>query len=378
MSLNPAPISRRIESLDVLRSFAIILVFLSHYGIFGSKTLFQFVGQYGWAGVDLFFVLSGFLIASQLFKPILAGKTFSYRDFYLRRSFRILPSYLAVLALYWIFPHWREREVMAPFWKFLTFTTNFGLDFKHAGAFSHSWSLCVEEHFYLLLPILVALMARPRARKWIIPLIISVFIAGMVSRLVSWLWFVDPLRNSADRSLWYVAYFKRVYYPSYNRLDGLLAGVVIALIDRFRPKLWEKLTARGNLISLLGLGFLAVACVICHEETSLEASVFGYPVLALGFGSLVIAALSPGSFLSKMKVPGASTMALLSFTFYLTHKEIIYLLHRRFSFWGWDTDALPVFLATFGISLMASVLLHLAIERPFLRFRDQIVKKVVI
>ena len=257
--------------------------------------------------------------------------------------------------LYWIFPHWRERDVIAPVWKLLTFTTNFGLDFKHAGAFSHSWSLCVEEHFYLLLPICVIVLARPKNKKWVFPLLVALFLAGIALRLGAWLHYLRPLQGGTENKEWYITYFKRIYYPSYNRLDGLLAGVSIALIYRFRPDLWRRLIAHGNLFLLLAMAFLTGACFLCYRETSLAASVFGYPLIALGFGSLVIAALSPGSIVTKIRVPGASTLALLSFTFYLTHKEIIHLTHRRFVSLGWNCDGIPVFLTTFLISLMVRV-----------------------
>jgi peptidoglycan/LPS O-acetylase OafA/YrhL len=266
---------------------------------------------------------------------------------------------------------------MAPFWKFLTFTTNFGLDFKHAGAFSHSWSLCVEEHFYLILPALVIAMSGVKARKWVPALVASVFIAGMCTRMTSWFHFLGPLQANRDNTLWYVTYFKTIYYPSYNRLDGLLIGVTIAMIYRFRPILWEKLTSLGNFILLLGIAFLSGAYFLCENETSFGASVFGYPLLALGFGSLVIAGLSPHSILAKMRIPGAETMAMLSFTFYLTHKEIIHLLHRRFTYWGWNCDSIPVFFATFVVCFMASVLLHITVEKPFLNLRDTVLKKPV-
>jgi peptidoglycan/LPS O-acetylase OafA/YrhL len=150
--------------------------------------------------------------------------------------------------------------------------------------------------------------------------------------------------------------------------------VIIALVYRFRPELWRKLTTRGDLISLLGIVCLAGACFLCERETSFGASVFGYPLIALGFGSLVIAALSPGSILSKIRVPGAPTMALLSFTFYLTHKEVIHLAHRRFAVLGWNCDGVPAFAVTFVISLMASVALHLLVERPFLKLRDHLLE----
>src|SRR6185295_2401640 len=106
---------------------------------------------FGWSGVDLFFVLSGFLITRQL----LAGM--GMREFYLRRALRILPLYWTALVLYFAIPGFAERSGIAPLWKFLLFVQNIGLDAATEGAFSHAWSLCIEEHFYLVLCPLLAL-----------------------------------------------------------------------------------------------------------------------------------------------------------------------------------------------------------------------------
>ena len=121
----------------------------------------------------------------------------------------------------------------------LTFTQNFGLDRTRAGGFSHAWSLCVEEHFYLVLPSLVFLACL--ARSWIsskyiaFALPISVFILGMVLRTILWLNFVAPAFADPDFKSLGSLFDRVIYYPSYNRLDGLLVGVVIALLFTFKP-----------------------------------------------------------------------------------------------------------------------------------------------
>ena len=141
--------------LDHLRALAIMLVFFFHYFILsgGKPNWLPDYAKFGWTGVDLFFVLSGFLISSQLFLKIKQEKKISYKEFFLKRFFRIIPAYLVVVGIYFIVPLFREKESLPPIWKFLTFTQNFGTNLKDFGTFSHAWSLCVEEHFYFLLPI---------------------------------------------------------------------------------------------------------------------------------------------------------------------------------------------------------------------------------
>ena len=97
------------------------------------------IRSFGWMGVDLFFVLSGYLIGSQLLKGYARGLNFSLRGFYVRRAFRILPAFLVILGLYCWVPQVREQPAMAPGWRFLTFTMNLGFDRSKGGAFSHAW-----------------------------------------------------------------------------------------------------------------------------------------------------------------------------------------------------------------------------------------------
>ena len=97
-------------------------------------------------------MLSGFLIAGQLLAPFARGSRPSYARFFGRRLLRTLPAYLAVLALYVLIPGVRDRPALAPLWQFLTFSENWLVDMSIPNAFSHVWSLCVEEHFYLVFP----------------------------------------------------------------------------------------------------------------------------------------------------------------------------------------------------------------------------------
>src|SRR6185312_7951846 len=185
---------------------------------------FQPVADYGWMGVDLFFVLSGYLIGQQLLAPLSRGEPLRFGAFYLRRAFRILPAFLAVLAVYVLFPAWRETPGLQPAWQFLTFTLNLLIDYRHNQAFSHAWSLCVEEHFYLLFPLLAWWLARRASRTLVIGAVALVVLAGLGLRAYAVLHGKDWLES--------------IYYPTWTRLDGLLAGVLLATIQAYRPRWW--------------------------------------------------------------------------------------------------------------------------------------------
>src|ERR1700704_4259635 len=151
----------RQPGLDLLRAIAIIVVVIYHAGIMGFPLPGR-VHRFGWIGVDLFFVLSGYLIGGQLLAPLARNQGINLGRFFARRALRIMPAYFVVLAIYFLLPSWREYpEMSQPLWKFLLSVQNIGL---HGGtAFSHAWSLAVEDQFYLLLPlVLLFVFRRPR------------------------------------------------------------------------------------------------------------------------------------------------------------------------------------------------------------------------
>src|SRR6185437_13335940 len=110
--------SSRIPGLDTLRAAAIVLVLLYHFQVVvvdGNST-FGFIGDVGWAGVDLFFVMSGYLIGNQILRPIARGEPFSLKLFYIRRFLRTLPNYYLILALYFLFPMIMAGKTPMPLW----------------------------------------------------------------------------------------------------------------------------------------------------------------------------------------------------------------------------------------------------------------------
>jgi peptidoglycan/LPS O-acetylase OafA/YrhL len=357
---------RRVPALDFLRTCAILLVITWHLPLSFFPYHFR---PATWAGVDLFFVLSGYLIGTQLLKPYTCQRRPSYWDFFMRRALRVMPAYFAVLALYFLVPRFREQAVLAPIWRFLTFTLNFGLDSGRTGAFSHAWSLCVEEHFYLVLPLIVYwLMRRPSWQKTTI-LAVGIIILGMILRGVLWLHFVEPLIiGHSDRLR--PLFLEYIYYPTYNRLDGLVVGVVIAATRLFRADLWQRIVANGNLTLAAGLLVLLLAFAICQSMQSFATAVVGYPLLALGFGFLLMAALSPTCILAKPKFVGSTMVAVLSYCLYLTHKEIMHLDDLYLADWilRIGLARILIYVGTFWV---AAELLHRGIEKHGFRIRNR-------
>ena len=264
---------------------------MTYHGAESLPDFFVPIARIGWMGVDLFFVLSGYLIGSQLLRPYRLGQRPRLLSFYRNRAYRVLPAYLVVLGLYLYLPAWREFPDLMPTWNFLTFTQNLFIDVNVAQSFSHVWSLCIEEHFYLLLPVTVLfMMCKPSLRKTTVLLIILV-LAGMGLRAFFLIHELQPLARSGQS--YGVPYMEHIYYPTYSHFDGLLAGVTLALIKTFRPLWWSALARRGHTLFSLGIALLAVAIWLCKDRflspfgVSACGIVLGFPVISLSLGFLV-------------------------------------------------------------------------------------------
>lgn len=320
-------------------------------------------------GVDLFFVLSGYLIGTQIFRPIAQGRKLRLDHFLGRRFLRTLPNYVVVLFIYFCFESVRERPDLAPLWKYLTFTQNIGLDRQNAGAFSHAWSLCVEEQFYIILPFL-SLIAIPRANpRKVMLMFLALLISGIVLRAGLWHWVVAPLRAEAQGQFGSI-YDKFIYYPTYARLDGLLVGVGLALTKVFRPQIWQRTLDSGLWAVMVAIALLTSAVTL--DKFSITGAALIYPLLALAFGFLLIASLSPKFIISKWKIPGVRTIALLSYGIYLIQKMVFHWSKHLLPEFGIQPYSYSGFLITMILCVMFALVLYLAVERPFLKIRERL------
>jgi peptidoglycan/LPS O-acetylase OafA/YrhL len=370
-------IAVRADGLDTLRSVAILSVMVFHIRDFhGQASLPAWLiplGKIGWTGVDLFFVLSGYLIASQFLKPYLSGEPPGLWKFYRNRLYRVIPAYAVVLALYYAWPGWRESWSLPPLWTLLTFTQNLFADISASHAFSHAWSLCVEEHFYLLLPLIVLAMKRRPSAKNTALVIAGLVLLGMCIRGFFLFHVMRPLDAAGDD--FSAIYLRRIYYPTYSRLDGLLAGVTLGLVKTFRPAWWRWLAQRGHTLLAAGVCLVGIAMYLFWNRwasvtgVSALAVVVGSPVLSLGLGCLVASALSTNGWL-RVKVPGAQLVATLAYSLYLTSKELIHLVDRAFP--SIAEGAMFRWLGVYAVSCFAAAsVLYLCVERPFLKLRDR-------
>ncbi|MDB5140298.1 MAG: oatA 3 [Mucilaginibacter sp.] len=362
----------KLLGLDHLRAVAIISVFLFHYQFFGHPEWEKNVAGFGWTGVDLFFVLSGFLISGQLFSAIAKGNPISLGEFFIKRFFRILPPFLVVLTLYFAFPFLREWGSPAPLWRYLTFTLNFGFDLKKYGTFSHDWSLCVEEQFYLILPLIFWLFTYFKAGKQAISLILALFVAGFILRLWGWYHFMEPVLQTNNLGL---TWNKYIYYPTYNRLDGLLIGVSIAGVFTFYPTVKEWINKRSNIIMLLGLAVLLAAYFVSTPQDTFYTCLFGFPLISLAYGIILAAIVCPSNMLFSIKSWLTSQIATLSYSIYLSHKIVIHSIQSLLEKVGMDKNSNLAMLICIIAVIVGALVLRYVVEKPALRIRNIILNR---
>jgi peptidoglycan/LPS O-acetylase OafA/YrhL len=358
--------STRVHGLDTLRALAVSLVVLHHYDLFVSRrSTFGWVGDIGWAGVDLFFALSGYLIGNQIFKALRSSDGFSLKHFYARRFLRTLPNFWVVLALYALWPAFRGDAPLLPLWKYLGFVQNYHLE--PGTAFSHSWSLAIEEQFYMVLPaaaLMAAALRRPAGWAW--GAIAAAFAAGMLIRANIWWDVIEGERY------WSHHYYKYIYYSTFCRFDELLAGVALALLKNHHAGAWRRLTSFGNATLAAGVGVTGLACwLFLRDHYGFAMTVFGYPLLALGFSLLIVAALSPASLLYAVRLPGAGRLAVWSYAIYLTHRQACVLGAEQLRAYGLGPEAPATIALLLALSVLSGWLLYRLVETPFMALRER-------
>jgi len=307
------------------------------------------------------------LIGAQLIRTPLGPGYFS--QFYFKRTMRIFPAYFTVLFLLFFFPILRESESMEPLWIFLTFASN--LFPRQGTTFYVNWSLCVEEHFYVLAPLILYCLLRARMKAKLITLCVVTVVAGAAYlRFSAWHQHVFPWIHNPETAKH--KYFAAIYLPSFYHFEGLLVGVGIAAIQRFQKSWWNRMIGNYRPLMIVSALSLGLALQLTRFPYQKWTAILTPIAFALAYGCLLVVALSPQSLLSRARIPGTTTLATLSYAIYLVHRPVIRNLNKWFpwapkDFW---MSLVPKMLL---IGAAAWVLHHL-VEQPFLKLRNRILK----
>lgn len=342
----------RLPGLDILRSLAVIAVLVLHMEdlwLKGATSPFPRILQMGWVGVDLFFVLSGFLIGSLAFRDFAApGADWStVTHFWFRRWARTLPLYYFCLLVYvFIKPLLGFPFSDKPLPYFF-----FAQNFLAPKDFVQSWSLCVEEHFYLVLPLIFWGLGKVRMPAWV----------WLLPLLVSLLWRYWVVQKLGPEGLRVPATSYDIRFPTSTHLDGLSVGVFLAA-TRER---WLAWTRAQQAVLALGGGGLLLLCLLMIEPGIIDQSaIWAFSALALGFGAL-LPWFHGVQNLGKCAQFFFYWTAVLSYGIYLWN-PLVYRAMERMS-----SPLLVQALFAWGLSFALAFATYTLVEAPVLRWRDR-------
>lgn len=346
---------RRIE-LDFLRGIAILAVMGTHFHTVqtGSALVSAIeypLKSYSHQGVSLFFTLSGFLVGGLLFKQYAqAGQIDAWR-FIVRRIFKIWPAYYALILFHVLAGHHPTSTFLV---QNLTHMQNYW-----ESSITQTWSLAVEEHFYLLLPLLLSLFVALRLRaNTIVFSLLAVCGAVLALRCIA------VSHGELDEAYHYTQY----------RIDGLLFGVILAAIYWLKPALYRRLAASKKALGLIVLGVLAWIALTSANKP-LDESI-GFTIQALGFCAMIVLALEHARGVRDMWLFRAvAWVGVYSYAMYLWHtlmKTPADVMAARFA-----AAHVPVLVTWIAVTLtqfagafVLGYVMTRVIEFPFLRLRD--------
>lgn len=372
-------INKRAAELDFLRGVAVILVLFCHQYIFLK------IAQFGWIGVDLFFVLSGFLVSGLLFSEFKKYGNIKPGLFLIRRGFKIYPLFYfsivvtIVLSLYfpncYIFPGSHTLFLNHNGIAAAAFYEVFFLQSYIFGFWTHHWSLSVEEMFYFFFVISFFLLLKQKQKLKAQFKIETLFLVFLVCIL-------------------FLRIFTQIFAPNdylqhnafHLRIDSLMAGVFVSYLYNFRKEKLFRIYEKQKRI-LPYICFLLLLIVYCFWLMSKPLLLtIGFTCLWIAFaGLLVIFLLNPlvGMKIEKIignrSYKGVCKIGYYSYSIYLFHYYVVRYLagehwaEIQYNKGNWGIWAVILcFILYFVISVILGIILSKAIEVPMLKFRDKI------
>ncbi|MBI3554973.1 MAG: acyltransferase [Deltaproteobacteria bacterium] len=311
--------------------------------------------NFGWTGVDLFLVLSGYLIGRQIWKELKSTKDLKVGRFLLRRGLRIWPLYFVVLAfLVLVFD--RNNGDFSKIIPDLFFVSNY-----FPGVVSGGWSLSTEEQFYLVAPFLVLALSNILSFKKQRDIPIILLAALPVTRFF--------ILRSGNNEM-----SNGVYTNFHTHCDGLVIGLLLAWFSVAKPENFKKQSFSANVWLPTAILFTGV---VLRVFSPFHKDVFAFSSLAFIFGAMVLFTLRDGGLYQKLASwHGFYLISRLSYGMYLNHFEVLprlvpALSHCLGSALG---AGLALAVASYGLSILVSLgiamLTFTLIEHPFLHFRD--------
>ncbi len=331
-----------------------------------------------WFGMDLFFLMSGFLIGSLILHALDRPERKVVGRFYARRSFRTVPLYYVVLTgLAVLFSTTRTQRAELPYE--YAYATNYH-HFREVPVLGWGWSLCVEEHFYLAVPLLMLGLAKVRSHAGRLALIGAAWASGLLVRVLLFA-FDGPW--TGDRM------FIEMYLPTHTRFDILVAGIFLAYVQHhFRERVVAllkkpalRLACRAVVVAGIALLFLPAMWPTMPNGALLRYDLFAWgTVTSVTYVALLLVLLNTTGWAPRLLGHRVFLrFATLGYGIYLVHvplcaslvAPLATRLHRdgatnAAGIWGISFAALVV------SSVVAAYVLHVVVEKPFLALRDRV------
>jgi len=363
---------KRNYGLDILRALAIFFVLNAHSAYFFTANSFLFKGLtfFNLDGVALFFVLSGFLIGGILIKAF-DGQPTRFRtlfNFWIRRWFRTLPNYFLILTILVLLSlHYKTITTFSQVKSYYYFFANFK-DALRDYLFPESWSLAVEEWFYLLIPVFIFLLVaayrfKPKSSFLIVAVLIIVSVTAFrYYRLMHWPHITNAQIDSSFR--------KQVC----TQLDSIMFGFIGAFLAHYYSNQWKKFKKTLFFLGIF-LSYFSLLHYVFGYFGVIYYCVFIYTIQSIGFLCLfpLVTELKSGQgFVYRM----VTRMSIISYSVYLINYSLVkyYMLgflNRHFFNNLEDGYRIPVQYCSFWlITIVGSILLYKYFERPFMALRD--------
>ncbi|MGY4397318.1 peptidoglycan/LPS O-acetylase OafA/YrhL [Sphingomonas sp. UYAg733] len=338
----------RDPKLDLLRAVAVLAVVFYHVLQWSpiDPLWLDSLAHFGAYGVDLFFILSGFLIGSIYWREERAAGQVRLLRFLARRWLRTIPPYLAALLLAWGAVWYARHE---PFdWRYLVFLQNYRTEIPY---FLVSWSLCVEEHFYLLVPLLMVLTRSFKPAR--LPLLAVGLIGPLLFR-----WHYAAVAPTSPFGFYRTA--------THVHFEGLTLGLALAWLNINRADLWAP-TARAA--KWLVVPLFALCCVGATAPMTVSYVVMN-SLVALFFAAVLLAVTGKRPVLGKLLTGPVRAVAITSYSVYLIHPLMIHagnILNQRVAFIG---DRLTFFVVWPTLIAVFGAAFYYVFERGSLSLRE--------
>jgi peptidoglycan/LPS O-acetylase OafA/YrhL len=303
----------RLPQLDALRTLAIVLVLGRHFDYMppaGEKIAGAVIGTWylcGWTGVDLFFVLSGYLISGLLFREYIRHGTVNLKRFLVRRGLKIYPAFFALFAVTCVIKLHGHTFSMKEALAEALFVQNY-----FPGQWLHTWSLAVEEHFYLAAALGIAVLTRRGGANPFrnVPIVFAgVAVACLLLRIE------NSRQHRGDFD------FFTQMCQTHLRADSLMFGVLLCYCDQFYHDQFRSILTRYRyLIAAISIALITPAC--CVDVENFYMHTMGPTGLYLGFGGLLMLSLNSTAATGSRTVAWIGRIGFYSYSIYLWHIDV--------------------------------------------------------